>query len=67
MRVLSQLFRRLFIEGLLALHRAGELAFYSDLKGLAETGAFAYWLAPFRKIEWVVYAKPRGSARSGLN
>ena len=57
-RVLSRLFRRLFIEGLMALHRSGDLAFYSDLKGLAETGAFANWLAPFRKIEWVVYAKP---------
>jgi hypothetical protein len=41
-----------------ALHRSGDLAFYSDLKGLAKTGAFANWLAPFRKIEWVVYAKP---------
>ena len=57
-RVLSRLFRRLFIEGLIALHRSGELAFYGDLKGLAETGAFATWLAPFRKTEWVVYAKP---------
>jgi len=57
-RVLSRLFRRLFIEGLMALHRSGDLAFYSDLKGLAEIGAFANWLAPFRKIEWVVYAKP---------
>ncbi len=57
-RVLSRLFRRLFIEGLMALHRSGDLAFYSDLKGLAKTGAFANWLAPFRKIEWVVYAKP---------
>jgi hypothetical protein len=30
-RGLSRLFRRLFIEGLLALHRAGELAFFGDL------------------------------------
>ena len=57
-RVLSRLFRRLFIEGLLALHRAGELSFYGDLAGLNEADAFAAWLAPFRKIEWVVYAKP---------
>ncbi|MGB7244693.1 MAG: IS91 family transposase [Sulfitobacter sp.] len=57
-RVLSRLFRRLFLEGLMALHRSGDLAFYGDLKGLAETGAFASWLAPFRKSEWVVYAKP---------
>ena len=57
-RVLSRLFRRLFIEGLLALHRAGELSFYGDLAGLSEVDAFIAWLAPFRKIERVVYAKP---------
>ncbi len=57
-RVLSRLFRRLFIEGLIALHRAGELAFFGDLAGLADVDAFAAWLAPFRKSEWVVYAKP---------
>ena len=57
-RVLSWLFRRLFLEGLLALHRAGELAFFGDLEGLADFGQFVAWLAPFRKSEWVVYAKP---------
>ena len=57
-RVLSRLFRRLFLDGLLALHQAGELAFYSDLERLAQTGAFADWLTSFRKSEWVVYSKP---------
>ena len=57
-RVLSRLFRRLFLEGLAALHAAGNLAFFGDLVGLAETAAFAAWLAPLRKVEWVVYAKP---------
>jgi len=57
-RVLSRLFRRLFLDGLLALHRAGELAFYGDLERLAHADAFAAWLKPFRKSEWVVYAKP---------
>ena len=57
-RVLSRLFRRLFIEGLLALHRSGELSFFGDLSGLAGADGFAAWLAPFRKSEWVVYAKP---------
>ena len=57
-RVLSRLFRRLFIEGLLALHRAGDLAFFGDLTGLSEPQAFAAYLAPLRKTEWVVYAKP---------
>ena len=61
-RVLSRLFRRLFLEGLMALHRAGELALFGDLAGLAgadaDADAFARRLAPFRKSEWVVYAKP---------
>ena len=57
-RVLARLFRRLFIEGLLALHQAGELAFFGDREGLADTAAFTKWLAPFRKSDWVVYAKP---------
>jgi hypothetical protein len=57
-RVLSRLFRRLFIEGLLALHRAGDLMFYGDLAALAEADAFAAWLSPLRKSDWVVYAKP---------
>ncbi len=57
-RVLSRLFRRLFLEGLMDLHRTGELAFFGDLEQLAEPDAFASWLAPFRKSEWVVYAKP---------
>jgi hypothetical protein len=41
-----------------ALHRAGALVFFGDLAGLAGTGAFAAWIAPLRKTEWVVYAKP---------
>jgi hypothetical protein len=57
-KVLSRLFRRLFVGGLMALHQSGDLAFFGDLAGLAETDAFAAWLAPLRKSEWVVYAKP---------
>ncbi|MCP4328772.1 MAG: IS91 family transposase [Alphaproteobacteria bacterium] len=57
-RVLSRLFRRLFLEGLLALHRSGALTFFGDLTGLADANAFAEWLEPLRKVEWVVYAKP---------
>jgi len=57
-RVLARLFRRLFIDGLLAQCRAGELVFFGDLAGLSEPQAFAAYLAPLRKIEWVVYAKP---------
>jgi len=57
-RVLSQLFRRLFLEGLTDLHGDGELAFFGYLERLGQAAAFADWLAPFRKSEWVVYAKP---------
>jgi len=57
-RVLSRLFRRLFLEGLRDLHRAGQLTFFGDLAGLVDASAFTAWLAPFRKSEWVVYAKP---------
>ncbi len=41
-----------------ALHRTGDLAFFGDLTGLADASAFAAWLVPFRKSEWVVYSKP---------
>lgn len=57
-RVLSRLFRRLFINGLMALHRTGQLAFFGDLNGLSDARAFAAYLTPLRKTEWVVYAKP---------
>ena len=57
-QVLARLFRRLFVEGLLALHHADALAFFGDLSRLVDAGAFSTWLAPLRKAEWVVYAKP---------
>jgi hypothetical protein len=56
-RVLSRLFRRLFLEGLSALHASGRLAFHGDLAALAEAEAFAAMLAPLRRADWVVYAK----------
>jgi hypothetical protein len=56
-RVLSRLFRRLFLDGLEALHAAGELQFFNDLEPLAEIGAFRARLEPLRRSEWVVYAK----------
>jgi hypothetical protein len=56
-RVLSRLFRRLFLEGLVKLHREGRLAFFGDHAGLADRSAFDAFLDPLRKSEWVVYAK----------
>jgi hypothetical protein len=59
-RVLARLFRRLFLDGLKCLTSApaGQLTFFGDLDHLAQQDTFAQWLAPFRKTEWVVYAKP---------
>ena len=56
-RVLSRLYRRLFLDGLIALFDAGELSFFGDLAGLADRRAFLVYLAPWRKREWVVYAE----------
>ena len=56
-RVLSRLFRRLFLEKLVAAHEAGSLRFFGKLRHLADSQAFARHLSPLRKIEWVVYAK----------
>ena len=56
-RVLSRLFRRLFLESLAALHAAGRLTFFGDLAPLAATDAFDAALAPLRRSDWFVYAK----------
>ena len=56
-RVLSHLFRRLFLEKLVAAHQAGRLSFFGDHIHLADAQSFAAYLAPLRKAEWVVYAK----------
>jgi hypothetical protein len=57
-RVLSRLFRRRFLEELQRLHQAGRLQFFGEHAGLADAAQFKAWLAPLRKAEWVVYAKP---------
>jgi len=56
-RVLSQLFRRLFLEKLCDAHRAGKLQFFGEHEALAETRIFNDWLKPLRQCKWVVYAK----------
>ena len=66
-RVLSRLFRRLFLQMLAAAHKANRLAFFGDHAALAETRAFTAFLAPLRKAEWVVYAKePFGGPQAVL-
>jgi hypothetical protein len=55
--VLSALFRRLFLEMLVAAHDAGQLQFFGDHVGLADKAAFEAYLTPLHAIDWVVYAK----------
>jgi hypothetical protein len=57
-RVLSRLFRRLFLELLKDAFDSRELHFFNSLSELQEPMAFARYLAPVRRTEWVVYAKP---------
>ena len=57
-RVLSRLFRRLFLTQLQDAFEARRLRFFNALEPLQEPGAFARYLAPVRRVEWVVYAKP---------
>jgi hypothetical protein len=57
-RVLSKLFRRLFLTRLLELHAAGRLAFFGEHAGLREDRAFRRLTARLRKKRWVVYARP---------
>lgn len=47
----------LFIERLVAAYETGRLRFFGDHTGLVKGRAFKAYLAPLRKIEWVVYAK----------
>jgi hypothetical protein len=45
-KVLSRLFRRLFLEALEQAHASGQLHFYGDLEGLGQTAAFTAYLVP---------------------
>ena len=56
-RVLSRLFRRLFLEKLGQAYQNGQLQFFGEHQALATTQAFGEWLKPLRQCEWVVYAK----------
>src|ERR1700687_2720662 len=56
-RVLSRLSRRLALQMLIAAHEAGKLQFFDAHAALADTNAFAAFLVPLRRAEWVVYSK----------
>jgi hypothetical protein len=57
-RVLSRLFRRLFLDHLQQAFQAQQLAFFSELAVYAAPDAFARLIATLNTIDWVVYAKP---------
>ena len=66
-RVLSRLFRRLFLQMLDAAHGAGQLQFFGEHMALIDPRQFAALLAPLRKAEWVVYSKrPFGGPKAVL-
>jgi hypothetical protein len=57
-RVLSKLFRRLFLTRLLERYAARDLDFFGSQAGLREKRVFLRLIARMRKKNWVVYAKP---------
>jgi Putative transposase/Transposase zinc-binding domain len=57
-RVLSRLFRRLFLESLKSAFDQDSLQFHGEIEGLQGRQAFLDYLAPLARTEWVVYAKP---------
>lgn len=58
-RVLSRLFRRLFLEMLEKAYHNGQLRFFADLEQLPNSRQlFQQYLQPSRETDWVVYAKP---------
>lgn len=56
-RVLSRLFRRLFLQYLDDAFASGTLEFFGSLESLRDAQAFRCYNAPLRQTEWVVYAK----------
>lgn len=57
-RVLSCLFRRLFLKYLQEAFDAGKLTLSSSLETLRDPQVFRQHLHRVRKVKWVVYAKP---------
>jgi hypothetical protein len=67
-KVLSRLFRRLFLAQLRTAFRKGKLRFSGELAELRKQACFIRYLAPLQETEWVVYAKaPFGGPRQVLD
>ncbi len=66
-RVLSELFRGLFLHKLGAAYQAGELQFFGKHARLIDPQAFAAYLRPLWNTKWVVYCKrPFGGPKEVL-
>src|SRR5437870_5907057 len=66
-RVLSRLFRGLFLDKLRAAYQAGALQFFGKHARLIDPRAFAAYLAPLWNTNWVVYCKhPFGGPKEVL-
>jgi len=57
-RVLSRLFRRLFLDYLKQAHDEGQLQFFGGIASLADPAAFTRMIREARRVNWIVYAKP---------
>ena len=67
-RVLSSLFRRLFLEALEKAYEAGKLRFTGKSGTFAHPKTFDRFIKKHRSINWVVYAKaPFGGPETTLN
>ncbi|PYV79194.1 MAG: hypothetical protein DMG96_05080 [Acidobacteria bacterium] len=55
--MLSRVFRGKFVAGLKTAFQSGALQFHGHLLPLAEPHAFASWLRPLFRHDWVVYSK----------
>ena len=55
--VLARLFRGKMLAMLVDAHDAGQLKFFNTHAGLADKRTFKRFIAPLRRIKWVVYCK----------
>ena len=55
--VLARLFRGKMLAMLMDAHDAGQLTFFNTHAGLADKRTFKRFIAPLRRIKWVVYCK----------
>jgi Putative transposase/Transposase zinc-binding domain len=65
-RVLSRVFRGKYLELVREAFQQGKLKFPARLSHLANVPAFAGWLTPLYRKDWVVYAKPAGGPEQVL-